>query len=119
MCTRCEGYGKVNRITGIEKCVVCNGMGTVPLPPQRQTLGQRIAQMRDDVRITIVVGSTGNKYQVEENVRTGLWTCTCKAFEYIAGPCKHIRQVKEDRKDATARGDHQRDFSEGEQHAGE
>ena len=42
-----------------------------------------------DVKIIYVRGSTGNLYTL---TRTGMtWTCTCKAFQYRPGACKHIR----------------------------
>jgi hypothetical protein len=45
--------------------------------------------IEEPVKIIYSRGSTGNLYTL---TRTGLvWTCTCKAFKYRPGPCKHIR----------------------------
>ena len=41
------------------------------------------------VKIIYVRGSTGNLYTL---TRADLvWTCTCKAFQYRPGACKHIK----------------------------
>lgn len=78
------------------------------------SLTRRIAQARDSVRTTKVQGSTGNTYLVTQDVDRNLWTCTCKAFEYGHGPCKHIKMVKEGRADGVAGDDCEQHLAEGE-----
>ena len=45
-----------------------------------------------------VIGSKGDKYEVVDfNDGTGVWTCTCPAYQYNKVPgtdCKHIKEVK-------------------------
>ena len=41
------------------------------------------------VKIIYVRGSTGNLYTL--TVTDLVWTCTCKAFQYRPGACKHIK----------------------------
>jgi hypothetical protein len=52
---------------------------------------------------TEVIGSKGDPYRVSYGPTPGGpyqygWSCECKAFQYGGGePCKHIRQVKDER----------------------
>lgn len=50
----------------------------------------RLAEYLEDAdEVTVVTGSTGNRYTVK--VKDGVYTCTCAGFEYGVGDaCKHI-----------------------------
>ena len=61
------------------------------LPTPNTAMGESVNDPRDaeKPRSFYVRGSTGKRYTL--TVAGYVWECSCPAFKYRPGPCKHIR----------------------------
>ena len=53
-----------------------------------------IMSYKKDLEVVHVRGSTGRRYEISYNCEKKSYHCTCPAFKYYPGECKHIKKLR-------------------------